>query len=129
MNGTYQPHFQMTSDDTYTNWFSPASGFTVTDSVIMQIEQNIYYIYLDGEFSTNAITANGEVSIGSYISSYFGGKPLSGYAPAHVTKTGESAIYSAVIQFFTSGGITVRGSTGLANHVRMSGLVIRREVN
>ena len=128
MNGTYQHHFPMTLDETYSNWFTPVNDFSVSTATIRQVESNLFYIYITGEFSTNAIAANGDTSIGSLTLSYFGNKPVTGYVPAVVRPLASSAFHLAIALFSTAGGISIRGATAAAGQVYVNGLVTRREV-
>ena len=127
MNGTYQQHFPMVVDETYSNWFTPASGFTITSSFLRQVDQNLYLIGLTGEFSADVITAHSQTKIGSLNLSYFGGKPLAGNIPAVVVKTNDSSYYSAIVAVFSSGDVFVRGAESNAYQVLFTGLLVRRE--
>lgn len=136
-----KPHFEMTYNATYTDWFTPATNFVVTQATIRQVERNIYYVYINGYFSTdgtasgrvNSITAYTGAVIGTVKKTYFGpspdGLPITGYVSALVAELDDSnKVRSAAAGFAVSGEVQVRGANYNACYATVNGLVVRREI-
>lgn len=136
------PHFKMDYSADYSQWFTPATNFVVSQATIRHIERNIYYLYINGYFTsdgtssgtlTDSITAYTGADIGTINKTYFGpspdGLPITGYVSALVAEAANSSkVRSAAAGFTVSGSVQVRGANFDTCYATVNGIVIRREV-
>lgn len=132
-------HFRMTLNDgteqtqgqgdyKYLDWFTPASGFTVTQATLRHVERNVWYLYINGHFDTDEITAYAGKQIGSIVKSYFGNVGLTAYVPALCSAIGTGVYRAGVAQFGNAGTVIVSGANNATGSVIVNGLLITREV-
>lgn len=137
-----KPHFEMMYNANYTDWFTPATGFVVSQATIRQVERNLYYVYINGYFTSDGTTEGARVDritaytgavIGTVKKTYFGpspdGLPITGYVPTLVAEANDSAkVRSAIAGFTVAGDIQIRGANYNTCYVTVNGVVVRREI-
>ena len=129
-------HFRMERWVTtqHTEWFTPATGFTVSQCTIRHVERNIWFVYISGSFATSDIEPYVGIEIGRYTKSFFGGYPVTGMISALCTATGTNQSRAGVLEFQQSGGdptsgsIVVSGVTQATASVVATGFVVSREI-